>query len=1138
MDASQEITKSKDSTDDAGCTSSSISYDYNALLQSIELHRSKAYASSQQNKNLNKEKEKVEIDIEELSLAINDFAKLANYCSLTPHLWLTYASDAATLVRVALQSAGDDEEQTQIVQESSLEISVETLKLAVTEFPGCAKLRLKFLHQLVLLQLAKSSSLLVSLDDDDNGNHNNNDKQCWMIDEEEHEEISKMFERAVSELGSGSHPNSEHVANIWRLYAEYMALYMNIMNSNSNKNDNNPSTTTTLPMANDCVAKLLTRRACLPLHSSDDLTGEVAAWSEGHSVLPSDLALPRQFLPATTHFNNFGAAVDVSILPEYLYRSSTTTTKRATETLTLPLGQAIEYGRREASRSFLKAADVVRYENEVHEMMCKDAIVDAADLHSSNSDGDGYYSNHLPLMGYASQQTASAFISYAQMFGKKNNINKKSNNNQKCESLSVYVFERGIAECITHEGIWSAFIYYLLREKRYEMCANVCRRACRNCPYSLQLFKLHMQATAACMASMQNLKFNSNSQGYEYEYGDTQSSILAIAQSAVELHFLERGKEDYLEIYMEYCRTIRREFLRVAFLFLRASDDESSASSSNIKSKQEDSMYSKEVTSILFNLASDLREAFDVVDTFLRDAYPDWKVGHVRLWRERAHVELYIIEPISSITSNDSNVDSSSNNESDRCFKRVTNIDAANPVGWKDAVALALSHVYVTSNMQSDQHQHQHYAPRQSAAALRTAIHKSRGMYHKALNAICKEYENEKAKCSAKNSSLNDGHLLILAVRKSNLQSMCNDFLSFERTFGTAEQYMKAVKLIRGKIRGCAGSRLALSANLYEVLDGDSSASMMVDTVDVRASTSIVDTNIHMDVADADVGNTATATKRALDDGVNEKGEAGMGTAQRESKRPRKDSAEENTMDNYLPKTASTYSKDNEIVVQSKRTDLKVEKLKGVHPYTVKITNIPVEAEDMDLVDAFKKRCGNIVHARIIREKGRKGRSKGEGLVQFEEKESVEKALLLSETVGIHEKLICVVRSHLPAISLVPAGRHRVVDKGIGKKSKLNAKKAAEKERHIDVLAVGTDVDGDAKMVDQMIVEEVNGNDTLKKEREPSNQNRNGSPKEEQPKHISAAPKEKKKSSNSLLAFRPRGVARKTKVALNAKADN
>eukprot|EP00977_Amphora_coffeiformis_P003687 scaffold710_cov171-Amphora_coffeaeformis.AAC.56 len=112
------------------------------------------------------------------------------------------------------------------------------------------------------------------------------------------------------------------------------------------------------------------------------------------------------------------------------------------------------------------------------------------------------------------------------------------------------------------------------------------------------------------------------------------------------------------------------------------------------------------------------------------------------------------------------------------------------------------------------------------------------------------------------------------------------------------------------------------------------------------------------------------------------------------------------------------------------------------HPFTVRVSNLAQGVEDMDLVDLLRAKCGAIVHARIVREKGHgKTQSRGWGLVQFEEMDAVEKAIALSEQIGIHEKIVTIDRSNTPAVSLVPPGMHRVNPKGEGRSSKRNEKR-------------------------------------------------------------------------------------------------
>jgi RNA recognition motif-containing protein len=194
------------------------------------------------------------------------------------------------------------------------------------------------------------------------------------------------------------------------------------------------------------------------------------------------------------------------------------------------------------------------------------------------------------------------------------------------------------------------------------------------------------------------------------------------------------------------------------------------------------------------------------------------------------------------------------------------------------------------------------------------------------------------------------------------------------------------------------------------------------------------------------------------------------------------------------------------------------------HPFTVRVSNLSLDVEDMDLVDLFRPKCGAIVHAKIIRDKhqqggsGHKGVSKGWGLVQFEERDSVEKALALNELVGLHEKLVHIERSHMPAATLGPPGMHRVNPKGEGKVSKRNqkrhrehsheqtmvadSKEGKETDHHQNDVGMGTQHHEDSSKN----VTEIRNDEVGKTGKEPEGK------------------KPSKRTPTSVLSFRPRGV--------------
>ncbi|KAG7372880.1 RNA recognition motif containing protein [Nitzschia inconspicua] len=183
------------------------------------------------------------------------------------------------------------------------------------------------------------------------------------------------------------------------------------------------------------------------------------------------------------------------------------------------------------------------------------------------------------------------------------------------------------------------------------------------------------------------------------------------------------------------------------------------------------------------------------------------------------------------------------------------------------------------------------------------------------------------------------------------------------------------------------------------------------------------------------------------------------------------------------------------------------------HPFTIKVSFLSPQTQDMDLVDIFRPKCGPIVHAKIMRDKHHspteRGKSKGWGLVQFEDRESVEKAILLSDVIGIHGKSVRIERSHLPAVSLVPPGMHRINPKGQGKSTKQNQRR---------------------KEIQLQQRQEQEQQQDESKPRLPSKENKASS------QTVDASSTTKTISSDAnLLMFRPRGVVSKKTVRPKAK---
>jgi RNA recognition motif-containing protein len=261
----------------------------------------------------------------------------------------------------------------------------------------------------------------------------------------------------------------------------------------------------------------------------------------------------------------------------------------------------------------------------------------------------------------------------------------------------------------------------------------------------------------------------------------------------------------------------------------------------------------------------------------------------------------------------------------------------------------------------------------------------------------------------------------------SALSNLCHEFLDFERVFGSDESFHQASKIVSGKLRSLGsnqGDNTGIPSGQVTSSAPSGSMANEVDSMEIDAAQSVKRKARELDATDGTDSAEPSAAKRAR------------------------------SSPSAMAEVPTSNGEDAD-----KRTNLKapkkipehtvvVGKLEyPAHPFTISVSNLAVETEDMDLVDAFAPTCGAIVHARILREKHHgprhiKAKSKGMGLIQFEERESVEKALALNDEIGLHEKLVKVCRSHMPAVSSkVPPGMHRTNPQGKGKSSKRNQKR-------------------------------------------------------------------------------------------------
>ena len=338
-----------------------------------------------------------------------------------------------------------------------------------------------------------------------------------------------------------------------------------------------------------------------------------------------------------------------------------------------------------------------------------------------------------------------------------------------------------------------------------------------------------------------------------------------------------------------------------------------------------------------------------------------------------------------------------------------------------------------------------------------------RGLYTKAIGAV--------GRGQIKGTTLNESithHHLVGHDYESSLQRLCDDWLNFERIVGSPRSYGKASIIIEKKLQKMQSTASAMSSTRH------------TDVVNPQAAL-----GLQPQQSSGGMDNPSTAT---IDSTINDAkrrhetiakdNESGVGeeSAPKKLRRIEDESSsflKESSVDNVESKRETISQHEDltdltsnsdiiaaaEVKVPFKKPTVRVGNLDyPAHLYTIRVSNLSPETDDMDLVDTFRPVCGGIVHARIVREKqadgNSKGVSKGYGLIQFEQTESVEKALSLDDVLGIHEKLVKVERSQIPAVSLVPPGMHRVRPKGEGKVSKRNQKRIQTRNQADTVSAL------------------------------------------------------------------------------------
>jgi RNA recognition motif-containing protein len=404
------------------------------------------------------------------------------------------------------------------------------------------------------------------------------------------------------------------------------------------------------------------------------------------------------------------------------------------------------------------------------------------------------------------------------------------------------------------------------------------------------------------------------------------------------------------------------------------------------------------------DLIEDVRDMYEEADNYLFQSHATWAEGKVCFWKHRSLTEAYVLGPIALGLRNALGIDDVTNELADKetlkCFEKLVKTQKpCHPDSWREYLRyVSTSHLHFLGDESSQ-------SKPDDVGAVPVNIRQTRALYKRAMSSIRK---------AGKSISAAENRGFDISIHKTLLQrdydvalsDLCHEYLEFEHFFGSEESLSAALTLVRSKMANYDATTSLLNVT---VPPSEESGKRKLET-DELTSTMKEDQMYDDDNSEEDVGESRSKRTKVK---INLK----------------------------EPKKTDSVHK-----VRIGKIDY------PAHPFTIHVSNLDKDTQDMDLVDAFRPLCGAIVHAKIIREKfyGKgghhsHGESKGAGLVQFEERMAVEKALEKNGELEIGGKVVKIHRSHMPAVGMVPQGMHRVSPKGEGKVSKRNQVKKKSK---------------------------------------------------------------------------------------------
>jgi RNA recognition motif-containing protein len=1031
-----------------------MSYDYNELVTKINTNR-RRYYDSQRTQGAAAEEEE-ESSQQFLQIAVDTYAELSSVCPMTPLLWMQYSYDTGKLLLRELQlqhgyphdnDPTDDVPHGQTESASSIvyPTQIQILRLGLTEFPGSAILNLYHIDLLT--------------------------RQC--VSGVDDSTTIQTLEDTIANVGHGSHRNE--AAIIVKLYR--MDIAMRVIQQQQQTGDREDEEE--VDDIDSRIVQAFVRRAKCPMN--DDI----------NSTLLQELY---NFVSSTHRRVMHGKNGSDLIQPQHQ--------------------RMIEDARRYESRVY---SSFITYEDEIdiamrqEQIWYKDYVMAAID--PQGDDGTSEFSSCQVKvdweqildnpdsrglncwMGLGGIQTAQAFIKYANACshfrytddgdgGDNNDNNPRKTQETIRTQMTSNVYERGVAECPTIETIWVSYLQHLLylanryspkhdnssndqdqqqqsqqQQKSIEFLTKAkyaVDRACRNCPYSIVLLRYKLNIVLL-QANAKRIVL------------DPEKLLWDVVRDAIRTKFIPTSQDVVTDLSLTIFQIIRRRILFILAAIAqttipgkkktkkkkKTTDDDDNSAPKFLQYDDPEPIGS--TTTIDSPPNGDdtdgLFEELDDLCTDCRELYDDVdeyiRKNYSKYGESRAR--LWSDRGFAELHLLNPLLRSLDEEKDDGEATDVTEVTKAYDKAVKAGQPIhpSIYRDYIQAMLAC--------LPTDSPSNIISKLRQVRYLYQTGLNNVGKSKEAITSNSTFSNSNELD--------YETSLRCFCHDYLTFEMYFGSELSHSNATKAVTKKL------------------------SKIVETIKTFASAA----------ATVEGEDGSSSLKRKSDDN----GDA----AQEPSNKKQKTTAEVGEQEMDTSDEAKPKKQD--------QRKIKVGNLEyPAHPYTIKVSYLSPKTEDMDLVDVFRPKCGPIVHAKIIRDKHHsgpheKGKSKGWGLVQFEDRESVEKALALSDVIGIHEKSVKIERSHLSAVSLVPPGMHRVNPKGQGKSTKRNQKRNEQHQQPQDEKSERTGEDGKPSAATTNQEDKDTKDDESKK---------------------GDGPGGSKAAAASVLAFRPRGVAPKSKA--------